>query len=492
MAEILLTPYAPAIVESMRAIGYSLESAVADIIDNSIAAGASKINVYFKPFDEPLIAIIDDGRGMDPSELTEAMRHGGSGLNVQRQPADLGRFGLGLKTASLSQCRRLTVISLNDKETKPSARVWDLDLIEQKEDWVLHIPDSDIEISEMPYVRLLLKQGHGTIVLWQQLDRLVAGETGILEAFDEKMPRVREHLSLVFHRYLSGDGDQSAIKINMNDENVLPADPFFLKNKATQQLYTEHFTVENQTIQVTPYILPHVSKLTEKDRAKLDVNNDFRLAQGFYVYRNRRLILHGTWFKIARSDELTKLARVQVDVPNTLDHLWTLDVKKSSVYPPEEVRNNLKRIIERIASHSIQVYKYRGRSALSKGITHTWNRVETRTGIVYRINRDHPVIKDLLSVANDRDKRSLMTALDVLESTYPVNALYNDAATEQTANDEGMSEKELRELASQLFAAAKNLPDKGRSLIERLPFIEPFSYNADVTQQIMMELKNAK
>ena len=123
MAEISLTPYAPAIIESMRAIGYSLESAVADIIDNSIAAGASKINVYFNPLDEPFIAIIDDGRGMEQGELTEAMRHGGRVLNVQRQPTDLGRFGLGLKTASLSQCRRLTVVSMKDSDSKPSARI---------------------------------------------------------------------------------------------------------------------------------------------------------------------------------------------------------------------------------------------------------------------------------------------------------------------------------------------------------------------------------
>jgi hypothetical protein len=479
-------------IESMRAIGYSLESAVADIIDNSISAGASEINVYFTPNNEPFIAIIDDGCGMNADELTESMRHGGRSLNVQRKPTDLGRFGLGLKTASLSQCRKLTVISKRDQDTKLSARVWDMDLIEKKKDWVLYIPDSDAEIYELPYTKLLLEQGHGTIVLWQQLDRLAAGETGILEAFDEKMPRVREHLSLVFHRYLSGDGGLAAIQINMNNESVVPADPYFLKSKATQQLYTEHFTVENQTIQVTPYILPHVSKLTEKERKKLAANNDFRMAQGFYVYRNSRLILYGTWFKMARTDELTKLARVQVDIPNTLDHLWTLDVKKSSVYPPEEVRSNLKRIIERIASHSIQVYNYRGLSAQSKEVIHTWNRVETRTGIIYRINRDHPVIKDLLSAFTDRDKRSLMTVLDVLESTYPVNALYNDAATEQTANDEGMSEKELRDLASQLYAAAQNLPDKGRSMIERLPFIEPFSYNADVTQQIMGELKNVE
>jgi len=490
VAEISLTPYAPAIIESMRAIGYSLESAVADIIDNSIAAGASKINVYFNPLDEPFIAIIDDGRGMEQGELTEAMRHGGRVLNVQRQPTDLGRFGLGLKTASLSQCRRLTVVSMKDSDSKPSARIWDLDLIEKKEDWILYIPDSDAEISEIPYVKLLVEQGHGTIVLWQQLDRLSAGEIGILEAFDEKMPRVREHLSLVFHRYLSGESDLSSIKITMNDQSVLPADPYFLKSKATQQLYTEDFKIENQTIRVTPFILPHISKLTEKERKEVTANSDFRMAQGFYVYRNRRLILHGTWFRMARTDELTKLARVQVDIPNALDHLWTLDVKKSSAYPPEVVRSNLKRIVERIADHSIQVYKYRGRSALTKEV-HTWVREQTRTGIIYKINREHPVIMDLLSSGSDIDKRRLATLLAVLESTYPINALYNDMASDQAASTEGMDERALRELASELYRTAQSWPDKGISLIERLPFIEPFSHNAELTRQIVTEMKNA-
>ncbi|WP_420266489.1 ATP-binding protein [Candidatus Magnetominusculus dajiuhuensis] len=202
MSEIILPPNAHALLNSVRSVGYSLETAVADLIDNSISAGAKKISIRYSPHDNPYVAVLDDGLGMESDELTSAMRHGSKDPEDARSVKDLGRFGLGLKTASLSQCRKLTVISL--KNGSLSGRCWDLDLIAQRKDWVLCVPETE-DIKLLPLADDLLRQGQGTVVVWQHLDKLEAGESSINKALGEKMDIVREHIALVFHRYISGD-----------------------------------------------------------------------------------------------------------------------------------------------------------------------------------------------------------------------------------------------------------------------------------------------
>src|SRR5262245_18928842 len=100
-------PNAPSLVNSMCASGYDLDSAVADIIDNSISARATSVRIIVHEDGESSwIAIADDGWGMDDETLRNAMTFGCIDPEEARAPDDLGRFGLGLKTASLSQCRR--------------------------------------------------------------------------------------------------------------------------------------------------------------------------------------------------------------------------------------------------------------------------------------------------------------------------------------------------------------------------------------------------
>ena len=118
-------------MESTRAMGYSLEAAVADIIDNSVAAGATRVDIQFSPYDAvPYVSILDNGMGMTSDEINDAMRYGSQSSLNERQATDLGRFGLGLKTASLSQCRCLTVISKQGRSVQ--ARRWDLDEVYEK------------------------------------------------------------------------------------------------------------------------------------------------------------------------------------------------------------------------------------------------------------------------------------------------------------------------------------------------------------------------
>ena len=160
MQEINMPPFAPVLMESTRALGYSAEAAIADVLDNSISAGATRISLRFSPFDEAYFSVLDNGKGMSSDELNTAMRYGSVSPLVVRDDNDLGRFGLGLKTASLSQCRRLTVIS--KKARIISARQWDLDVVCQKQDWILLSLDES-EYKCFPHIEELESQESGTL-----------------------------------------------------------------------------------------------------------------------------------------------------------------------------------------------------------------------------------------------------------------------------------------------------------------------------------------
>lgn len=490
MAELEVPPYAPAFIESMRAVGYSVESAIADLVDNSISAGAASVSIQFRPFDTPYVAIIDNGEGMTGKELTEAMRHGGRSPLEARSPHDLGRFGLGLKTASLSQCRKLTVVSYKNRVL--SARCWDLDLVDRRKAWVLKIPDSEAEIRALPHVDEIVRQRRGTVVIWQDLDRLAAGETSVGSALDSKMDQVREHLAVVFHRYLSGESGLRKLHIDINNNPVVPLDVFLALHKATQQLYEDVFSVEGHEIRVQPYILPHISKLSAEELRLAGGEEGLRRNQGFYIYRNRRLIIRGTWFRLARAEELTKLARVRVDIPNALDRLWTLDIKKSSAHPPEIARRNLGRTVDRIAERSRQTYTFRGRRTQRDGIIHAWNRMQGRGGISYHINREHPLVTALVESLDEDQRRLLKGVFDTLEATYPADALYADMASDRPRAVEEPDVDALKELALQILDAAVSLPGGRNSVLRILHTIEPFSSYADLTQDIVSEFENAE
>jgi hypothetical protein len=277
-SEICLPPAASDLLESMRAMGYSFEAAVADIVDNSLSAAATNIGIRFPSSGDPYIAILDDGTGMSPQVLTAAMRHGSQNPMLKRSDEDLGRFGLGMKTASLSQCRRMTVVSLKDNVL--SGRCWDLDHVAQRQNWML-LRLNNHEMESLPQIDQLRAQGHGTLVLWQNFDRLVAGEVSIQQALGKRMDELRDHLALVFHRFLAPQPGQPAITIAINNLLVKGQDPFLIKNKATQPLPPQPFTLEGEIVPVQAYILPHISRLTPDELELAGGDDGLRKNQGF-------------------------------------------------------------------------------------------------------------------------------------------------------------------------------------------------------------------
>ena len=227
MKIIEMPPFAPVLMESTRAIGYNLEAAVADIVDNSIAASADKISISFSPYDAvPYVSILDNGIGMSEIEIDNAMRYGSQSSLKVRAETDLGRFGLGLKTASLSQCRCLTVIS--KQQDCLEGRRWDLDEVYRNGSWsLIKLETADInKIAQ--YTTQLKDLDHGTLVIWEKLDRMLEGTTSTDKTMNKQMDYVRNHLSLVFHRYLSGETGIKKVAISINKQPLIPKDPFLI------------------------------------------------------------------------------------------------------------------------------------------------------------------------------------------------------------------------------------------------------------------------
>jgi hypothetical protein len=491
MRELIVPPSAPAMLNSLRAIGYSFEAALADIVDNSVAAEASSVNIQFRTFPEPYLAVVDDGYGMSPERLVEAMRHGGIGPSQPRKVGDLGRFGLGLKTATMSQCRRLTVVTLADREL--SGARWDLDEVEARGDWVLGLLSPE-EATVVPHACELIQSGHGTVVLWEHFDRATAGESDRDRILGELVDRAREHLALAFHRYLSSDRPGDKLYLSVNNAPVRHIDPFLSTHRATQRLPVETLLVEGAVVTFQPFILPHLSKLSNEELALAGGEDGLRRNQGFFIYRNRRLITSGTWFRLLRQEELTKLARVQVDIPNSLDHLWALDVKKSAAHPPEAVRIGLRRVVERIADTSRHVYRFRGRRTSANNVTQVWERMVLRDGVNYVVNRNHPVVSAIREALDETAVTRLEHLLKTVEMSLPTDSIYADMASERKVQEAGEgpeAEEFLAELLAKWIEVAGPDHSTIRNLVEGLVNIEPFASYPSTTKRITEALRHA-
>jgi hypothetical protein len=361
------------------------------------------------------------------------------------------------------------------------------------ERWTLIVLEEN-ELDTLPFVESIREQKKGTLVLWRKLDRLAAAEGSIERGLGEGMVRVHDHLALVFHRYMSEGAAPDRLQISINESPVRPIDPFLTWHTATQLMPEERLQIERSVVAVQPYILPHYSKLAPPELEVAGGEEGLRREQGFYVYRNRRLIIWGTWFRLARQEELTKLARVRVDIPNSLDHLWTLDIKKSGAHPPLEVRQNLRRILERIAASSRRVYTYRGRRTNDEQSVPVWFRLEDRGGVAYRLNREHPVVASVSSRLDEPDQRLLESVLKSVEDMLPAEALYADMASDKclVRQKSAVTIEELSDLALQLLDACGTDEGQRQTLLKNLPLLEPFVFHEEITQQIISRVRNGR
>lgn len=418
-----IIPPATSLLKGLRAIGYSFSTAVADIIDNSITAQATWVKLYFDPLDEtPYFLIFDNGEGMNFKELQNAMLFGSNREDKIDCEEDLGRFGLGLKSASLSQCRKFIVVS--KKYGRINAMSYDLDEIEKTNSWDLQIL-SDEEILPLPYVDKLDELDSGTIVIWNKFDRIEKESGERFEAsFRSTVDSMKKHIEYVFHRYYDD------VEIRVNEKRIERRDPFLESSLKAQHGRKTSIHVDGceRTIDVVPHTLPYANQLTEEEKTLLGNPKSIYDEQGFYIYRNRRLIYWGNWMHMGYKSELNKLARIQVDIPSDLDDMWMLDVKKSSAKIPDIIKDQIRSAIEESTIRSKRVIRYRGDNE-AKSECPIWNRIKDRDGFVrYDINRNNPLIQFLLENIGKNEKEIFENLLSQIEFYLPKSRIQNDNA----------------------------------------------------------------
>jgi len=408
-------PDAGALMMSARSFGnYDLPSALADLIDNSIKAKARSVHITCLRTDTEIeVRVRDDGEGMSAATLFAAMRPASSNPELERSPDDLGRFGWGLKSASFSQCRLLTVLSTVVGER--SGAEWDLDAIDG---WSMATFDGG-EIEELAHPDLLAAPG--TEVIWRKCDRLSENGRIGAEAFNELITHARARLALLYHRYLSGEADARAFIIRLNGQAIAPFDPFHRDNNATQPIGPETIHLpDGSSITIKGYILPHFSKLAMLDYDRLGGEEGFVRNQGFYIYRNDRLIMNGTWFRLLRHGELSQLVRVSVDIPNSLDEMWKITVDKADAQLPSMLRARLKSLVSNLRRGSGNAFRSRGGRIASRGSTPVWSKYARNGQIRYYVNRDHPLVASLLEDEVDPARgRAAAAAISIIEQQFP-------------------------------------------------------------------------
>jgi hypothetical protein len=489
MRTVRTEPMASVLIESMRDIGYRLETALADIIDNSIAAGASTIHVLANTaVGAACIGVLDDGRGMSERKLLDAMRLGSRSPRERRDATDLGRFGLGLKTASFSQCRRLTVVSREGGHT--TAARWNLGRVVDSNDWLVELPD---DLTEIPWSSSL--GAHGTLVLWEDLDRVIEQDGSDRDAayFVQRLDSVREHLELVFHRFLTGDRNVKKIRILLNSRPLEAFDPFHSGNPATIQWPLETIKIGKDEVTVQAFTLPHHQKVNAVDWDRYAGVRGYVRESGFYVYRGGRLIIHGTWFGLARQMELTKLARVRIDIPTGLDAAWKINILKASAQPPYQVRDRLRRIIDQMGGASKRVYTARGRRLASDDRLPVWNRVQDKNQIVYEVNTKHPVFADFLARLPDNLAKDFRNVLDLVGAALPMDALYLDMGSEpEKVRGNDVDDDTLSHAVRTAYAELRRSDFARGVIVEMLGFAEPFRSNWSRTEHVLAAIPNGE
>jgi len=352
-------------MESLRDIGYDTPAAIADLVDNSIDADARNVEVTVAAEGSgSWVRVADDGKGMTAGRLDEAMRYGSSRSYGDE---DLGAFGLGLKTASLSQCRRLTVATRGSARGRIEVRRWDLDRVARRDAWELQRLTPGRCASHLIEP---LRDGTGTVVLWEGLDRVLdyARPDGqmAMRRLEGLVDEIGEHLAMVFHRFLSGElrRGRSRIAITLNGQWLEAWDPFARTEPATRKLQRQWLPLREagrtHRVGIRPYVLPNQVQFSSPEaHAHAAGPKRWNRQQGLYIYRRDRLIQSGGWNRLRTSDEHSKLARIAVNIPPAGDALFRTNVSKMNVILPAELRSGLRALASGVVAQAQDAYRQR-------------------------------------------------------------------------------------------------------------------------------------
>lgn len=467
-------PEAKLLLESLRSVGYSEEAAIADIIDNSISAFASEIYLTFD-WTGKRIVITDNGIGMGRDELFSNMRIGSSDPDQPRHASDLGRFGMGMKTAAFSLGKKLIVISRKDNTNSNAS--WDLDQIPQI-GWNLIVYNEN----ELAGYSQLLTNENGTVLVIENLDRIISSQNEMKEKkhFFEMISKVEDHLSLVFHRFISED----SLAIYINGKKIEPWDPFITQNPATQELSDEIITSDDMAkeILVQPYVLPHKTKFASDDLYKSAGGpKGWNQHQGIYLYRNKRLILYGTWFGYIRKEPAFNLARIRVDISAGSDSDWKIDIKKSTASLPIYASDELKRIIDITTEKSAKVYNSRGayskNDTLSTNLDYIWEQRKTNGRYSFHINKKHTLLNAIKDKLDKEGSNLLDTFIALVENYAPfMQSGLVDSMQSSSIEDTSADDKIALEEAKKYIAVFKNKGFKKQEIRSTILGMPPYKH----------------
>jgi len=459
MEKIENPPRANYLMGSMRFMGYSFCDAVADVIDNSISAGAKIIKVLFPktPDESPFVGIMDDGHGMSDKELLSAMCYGSQSNEKARDENDLGRFGLGMKSASLSQCKKMTVVSR--KKNKINAYRWDYDEVSKNANegkwYVLKL--SNDEIAELPcYEEFEEMKSDGTLVTWEDFDVIRKANGGqVFQPLTKHRDELLDHLALIYHRFMKED----KIKFFVNFAEITPLDPFLesrstLSHSIIKQPLKDTNGKEHY-IKITPYKLPFVTSMSNEEQKLIGGADNMNKMQGYYIYRGKRLIKYGTWFGLARH-EVSKYGRVKVDIPNSMDDIWKVDVMKKSATIPTELAKLLEKTIADLIEKSTKQTEFRGRKVTKEKEKqiYVWDRMEARKGFYsYSINRDNYFIQAVLQGLPDDKNSKVEMMLREIERNIHIHQMHLDHDVNKI--DPKSDEEDISELFEQAVMAVE-------------------------------------
>jgi hypothetical protein len=468
-------PRASSMIETFRAIGYSLETAVADIIDNSISADAKNIRIdRHWHGGKSVITIKDDGNGMTSDEIVQAMRPGSQNPLASRSEKDLGRFGLGLKTASFSQCRKLTVLS-KKKDYASVYWTWDLDYVAETNKWELirWIPEG--------YEHELDDVESGTVIIWSDLDRVIKPDTSETNEnakikFSNAMDRVKNHIAMTFHRFI----EEKTFTLYWSSHIIEPWNPFCTTETKTQPLPLESLHGGGS---VKGYVLPHQNNFSSEAAYKrAEGMNGWPGHQGFYVYRGKRLLLAGDWLGLFRKEEHYKLVRIQVDLPNTLDSEWQIDIKKSRAFPPASCREQLEAYAKVVRGRGAEVYRHRGRILKQRaGVSFQplWLEKKKDNKWSFVVNRENAIVTTAKDMAKTNPDQAIETLLRYIEEAIPAPSIFIKEVEEKEVPKEPFSDISEELIKSMIVPIFNNKIEEGYTVEEAKKFIsgiEPFNH----------------
>ncbi|MBW7570505.1 ATP-binding protein [Succinivibrio faecicola] len=479
-------PQASLLLNSLRSVGYAEDAAIADIVDNSISAKATEIKINFN-WEKQEIVIQDNGIGMSKNELYENMKIGSSDPNASRDDLDLGRFGMGLKTASFSLGRQLIVVT--NKNGLMSNASWDLDSVD-KLGWKLIIDDEGI------YEEYLDKeQLSSTAVIIKKLDVFKERNksSNLKKYFFSVIRDVTEHLRVVFHRFIKEDG----LRIYVNDNLLEAWDPFVLDNSATQELPSEELwdSEYNTCATIQPYVLPHKTKfISESAYEEAAGYRGWNLNQGIYLYRNRRLIISGTWFNLVKKEPAFNLARIKIDINSESDEYWKIDIKKSRASLPSAYRDRLFATVFDCTSRSTKVFNSRGaysKSPLVPKLDFVWEQTKTKNGYLFKINKKHPILDSIRSELDDMGREKLKSFISLIENFAPYmkNCMVNTCSSNEINVDESVRQKDIAELTKIIkvfFAQGFSVEE----IIETINDMPLYNYINDQVNSILESIRD--